>query len=103
MQEGLHHGIDALCCCLESYDMELWSIIWEQATCEESVKELEEALEAEASMDEEEELVQERARDKAKRQLAAHQRGRVEESKEDDKEEGDEEDEDKLEAHPDIQ
>ena len=35
--------------------------------CEESVKELEEALKAEVSMDEEEELVWERVRDEAKR------------------------------------
>ena len=79
--------------------MELWSIIWEQATCEESVKELEEVLEAKPLMDEEEELAWERVRDEAKRQLAVCQRGRVEESKEEEEEEeGDEEDENELEG-----
>ena len=55
--------------------------------CEESVKELEEALEAEPSTDKEEELVGEGARDEAKRQLVVHQRGRVKESKEEEEEE----------------
>ena len=67
MREGLCCGIDALHCCLKSYNTELWSIKWEQATCEELVKELEEALEAEVSTDKEEELALERARDEAKR------------------------------------
>ena len=69
--------------------------------CEESVKELEEALEAEPSTDEEEELVWERVRDEVKRQLVVRQRGRVEESEEEEEEEeeeGDEEDEDELEG-----
>ena len=94
MREGLRHGIDALRCRLESYDAELWSIIRERATCEESVKQLEEALEAEPSMDEEEELARERARDEAKRRLAVHQRGRVEASEEEKEEEEEDEDED---------
>ena len=99
-REGLHHGINALPCHLELYDAELWSIIQEQATCEESVKQLEEALEAEPSTDEEEELARERVRDEAKRRLAVPQRGRVEESKgeEEEEEDGDEENEDELEG-----
>ena len=59
-------------------------------------------LVAEVLMDKEEELAQERARDKAKRQLVVCQRGRIEESEEeneeDEEEEGDEEDEDELEV-----
>ena len=105
MRDGLRHSIDALRCRLESYDMELWSILCEQETCKASVRELEEALAAEASTDEEEELVQERARDEVVRRLAACQRGKVEESEEEheedqeqDEEEGDEEDEDELEG-----
>ena len=107
-REGLRHGIDVLCCRLESYDVELWSIIRERATCEESVKQLEEVLEAELSTDEEEELAWERARDEVKRRLAARQRGRVEASEEeeeeeeeedeDEEEEDNEEDEDELEG-----
>ena len=96
-REGLHHGIDALRCRLESYNVELWSIIRERAMCEESVRQLEEALEAEPSTDEEEELARERARDEAKRRLAARQRGRVEASEEE-KEEEEEEEEDELEG-----
>ena len=99
-REGLHRGIDALRCCLESYDAEMWSIIRERETCKASVKELEEALEAEPLMDEEEELARERARDEATRQLAARQREKVEESeeeKEEEEEEADAGDEDELE------
>ena len=70
--------------------------------CKASVKKLEEALEAEPLTDEEEELVRERARDEVKRQLVAHQRGRVKESEGDEEEEeeedGEEEDEDELEG-----
>ena len=64
------------------------------------MRQQEDASEAEALMDKEEKLAQERARDKVKRWLVACQRGRVEESEqeneEDEEEEGDEEDEDKL-------
>ena len=77
----------------------------EQEMCEASVRELEEALAAEPSTDEEEELARERARDEVVRWLAARQMGKVEESEEDheeeqepDEEEGDEEDEDELEG-----
>ena len=67
MQEGLHCGINALCCHLESYDVKLWSIICEWEMCEALVRELEEALAAEVLTDEEEELAQERVRDEVKR------------------------------------
>ena len=75
-REGLHHSIDALHCWLKSCNAKLWSIIRERETCEASVRELEAALAVEASTDEEEELVQERARDEVKRWLVACQRGR---------------------------
>ena len=61
------------------------------------MKELEEALEAEPSTDEEEELARERARDEVVRRLAARQKGKVEESEEEEEEE-EEEDEDELEG-----
>ena len=78
----------------------MWSIIRERETCEASVKELEEALEAEPSTDEEEELARERARDEVVRRLAARQKGKVEESEEEEEEqeEEEEEDEDELEG-----
>ena len=66
--------------------MKLWLIIYEQETCEALVRELEVVLAAEASTDKEEELAQERVRDKVKRQLAAHQRRGVEESEEENEE-----------------
>ena len=98
--EGLWRGIDALCCHLKSYDVESWLIICEQETCKASVRQLEAALVAEVLTDEEEELVCERARDEAKRQLVVCQRGRVEEmeeeNEEDEEDEGDEDEEDKL-------
>ena len=101
-RDGLCHGIDALCCCLESYDVELWSIIHEREMCEALVRELEEALVAEPSTDKEEELARERARDEVVRWLAARQTGKVEESEEEheeeDEEEDNEEDEDELEG-----
>ena len=87
-RDGLRRGIDSLRCRLESYDMELSSIIRERETCEASVKELEEALAAEASTDEEEALAEERLRDKVKRRLAARQRGEESEEGEDEEDEG---------------
>ena len=58
--------------------------------CEALVRELEEALVAEALTEKEEELAWERVRDKAKRQLEVHQRGRVKESEEENKEDKEE-------------
>ena len=58
------------------------------------------ALAVEVLTDEEEEMARERVRDEVKRQLAARQKGRAEETEEeneeDEEDEGDEEDEDKL-------
>ena len=50
-QEALWHSIDVLCACLNTYDLEVWSVLREWDTCMASVKELEEALVAEESMD----------------------------------------------------
>ena len=46
-REALQHGIDPLCAQLDTYDLEVWSILHEWETCMASVKELEEVLEAE--------------------------------------------------------
>ena len=61
-REALQQGIDALRARLDTYDLELWSILRERDTCTASVKELEEVLAAEESTDEEVELGKEKAR-----------------------------------------
>ena len=58
---------------LDTYDLELWSILRERDTCAASVKELEEALAAEESTDEEAEMREEKARYNAKRVVTARQ------------------------------
>ena len=64
---ALQRSIDVLHACLDMYDLEVWSILCEQDTCVASVKELEEVLAAEESMDEEAELWKEKARYNARR------------------------------------
>ena len=98
-QEALQCGIDALRSWLDTYNLEVWSILHEQETCVASVKELEEVLAAEESMDEEAELGKEKARYDAKRATTVRQKV-VEEEEEDGGEdegesEGVKEDEDK--------
>ena len=83
---------------LDTYDLEMWSIICEQETCAASVKELEEALAAEESTDEEVEMRDEKSRYNAKWVVTARQEV-VEEDKDGDEgesedEEDEEEDED---------
>ena len=58
--EALHWSIDTLCARLDTYDLEVWSILHEWDTCAASVKELEEVLVAEESIDEEVERRQEK-------------------------------------------
>ena len=58
---------------LDTYDLEMWSILRERETCALSVKELEEALAAEESTDEEAEMGKEKARYDAKRAVSARQ------------------------------
>ena len=62
-----------MCAHLDTYDLELWSILRERDTCATSVKELEEALAAEESTDEEAEMGKEKARYDAKRAMSARQ------------------------------
>ena len=83
---------------LDTYDLEMWSIIREQEMCAASVKELEEALAAEESTDEEAEMRDEKSRYDAKRVMTARQEV-MEEDKdgnegENEEEEDEEEDED---------
>ena len=60
-REALQRSIDALRACLNTYDLEVWSILREWDTCAVSVKELEEVLAAEESTDEEVEMRKEKA------------------------------------------
>ena len=59
--EALWRSIDALRARLDMYNLKVWSILCEQDTCTASVKELEEVLAAEESMDEEAEMRKEKA------------------------------------------
>ena len=58
---------------LDTYDLEMWSILRERDTCATSVKELEEALAAEESTDEEAEMGKEKAWYDVKRAVSARQ------------------------------
>ena len=60
--EALQRSIDTLCARLDTYDLEVWSILREQEMCMALVKELEEVLAAEELTDEEAELWKEKAR-----------------------------------------
>ena len=80
-REALRQGIDALRARLNTYDLEMWSILQERDTCATSVKELEEALAAEESTDEEAEMGKEKARYDAKRAVSVRQEVVVEEDK----------------------
>ena len=86
LQEALQRSIDALRARLDTYDLKVWSILREQDTCTLSVKELEEVLVAEESMDEEVEMRKEKARYDAKRVVMA--REKVVEDKDEDGGEG---------------
>ena len=66
-REALRRSIDALRARLDTYDLEMWSILHERDTCAASVKELEEALAAEESTDDEAEMREEKKRYDAKR------------------------------------
>ena len=66
-REALHHSINVLCAHLDMYNLEVWSISCEWDTCPASVKELEEVLVVEESMDEETEMRQEKVRYNVKR------------------------------------
>ena len=66
-REGFRRSIDALRARLDTYDLEIWSILREWETCAASVKELEEVLAAEESTDEEAEMREEKVRYDAKR------------------------------------
>ena len=99
-RESLHRSIDALRAHLDTYDLEIWSILRERDTCAASVKELEEVLAAEESTDEEVEMRKEKAQYDAKRAVMSRREVVEEEDKdggESDREsESDEEDDEPV-------
>ena len=72
-REAFQQSIDALCARLDTYDLEIWSILHERETCAAAVKELEEVLAAEESTDKEVEMREEKVRYDAKRVVTARQ------------------------------
>ena len=72
-REAFQRSIDVLRAQLDTYDLEIWSILCERETCAASVKELEEVLVAEESTDEEAEMREEKVRYDAKRVVTARQ------------------------------
>ena len=71
--EAFQGSIDALRAQLDTYDLEVWSILCERETCAASVKELEELLAAEESTDEEAEMREEKVHYNVKRVVMARQ------------------------------
>ena len=92
-REGLHHSIDTLRSHLETYDLEMWSIICERDTCAVLVKELEEVLAEEMSTDKDEEMAWEKGQYEAKRAMAVRQKVVEEENEEGGKGKGESESE----------
>ena len=92
-QEALRQSIDVLHACLDTYDLEVWLILHEWDTCTASVKELEEVLAAEDSMDNKAEMGKEKAQYDVKRVMMARQEVVEEEDKDGGKGEGESEEE----------
>ena len=69
LQEALCCSINTLHAHLDTYDLEVWSILHEWDTCAVLVKELKEALEAEELTDKEVELRQKKEQYDAKRSV----------------------------------
>ena len=99
LREALWQSIDALRGWLDTYDLEVWSILHEQDMCVALVKELEGVLEAEESTNEEAEMRREKERYDTRRSVVTWQKVIVEEHRDEgegegEEEEGEEEDED---------
>ena len=99
---GIRRSIDTLHWRIESHDTEIGVILRERDACEEGLRQLEEALDAQMSTDEEE-MVQEQAEDKARRTRGLRQRDwAVEEDEDEDEDELEEEDEDEDEDEDEL-
>ena len=72
-RKALRRSINALCARLDTYDLEVWSILCEREMCTVSVKELEEVLAVEESTDEEAEMREEKVHYDAKRVVTSRQ------------------------------
>ena len=72
-REAFRRSIDALHAQLDTYDLEIWSILRERETCVASVKELEEVLAAEELTDKEAEMREEKVHYDAKRVVTVRQ------------------------------
>ena len=80
-REALRWSIDTLRARLDTYDLKIWLILRERDTCAALVKELEEVLAAEESMDKEVEMRKEKAQYDAKRAVTLRQEVVEEEDK----------------------
>ena len=80
-REAFRRSIDALRARLDTYDLEIFSILHERETCAASVKELEEVLAAEESTDNEAEMMKEKQRYDAKRVVTSRREAVEEEDK----------------------
>ena len=80
-REAFRRSIDALRARLDTYDLEIFSILRERETCAASVKELEEVLAAEESTDDEAEMMKEKQRYDAKRVVTSRREAVEEEDK----------------------
>ena len=79
--EAFRRSINALRARLDTYDLEVWSILCEWEMCTASVKELEEVLVAEESTDDEAEMMKEKERYDAKRAVTSRREAVEEEDK----------------------
>ena len=99
-REAFQRSIDALRARLDTYDLEVWSILRERETCAASVKELEEVLVAEESTDDEAEMMKEKECYNAKRAMTLRREAVEEEDKDggegDGESESDEEDDEPV-------
>ena len=93
--EALRWSIDVLRARLNTYDLEVWSILRERDTCAASVKELEEVLAVEESMDEEAEMRKEKAQYDAKRAVMSRREVVEEEDKDGGESDGESESDEK--------
>ena len=90
-QEALRRSIDALRAHFNMYNLKVWLILCKWDTCASSVKELEEVLAVEESMDEEAEMTKEKAQYNAKRIVMAREKVVEDEDEDEGKGEGESE------------
>ena len=92
-REALRWSIDALRACLDTYNLEVWSILREWDMCAALVKELEDVLVAEESRDDEVEMRKEKEQYDTRRGVGIRQEVVVEERRDEGEGEGEEDEE----------